>query len=145
MSGALGTDKDVEGLARRARRAGWTVSIDGSTHIRWQGPEGGEFRSPLTGGPSTRLRVEKRLAALDPRTFGRVGTDPVPEPDPVPFATEVAVAVDELRAAAELLETLGPAGDVTTAVRFVRETRAVLRSVEEDLLRLDRGRRGGRR
>lgn len=59
-TGALGTDKDVEALARRARRSSWDVSVDGSTHLRCQAPSGAVFRRALTGGRTTRLRVERR-------------------------------------------------------------------------------------
>jgi hypothetical protein len=70
MGKLLGTDKDVEDLARRARKAGWTVSIDGKNHIRWDAPEGGSFRSALTGSSGTRLQVERNLARYDPAHFG---------------------------------------------------------------------------
>jgi hypothetical protein len=38
MGTLLGTDKDVEDLARRARKAGWRVSIDGGNHRDFAAP-----------------------------------------------------------------------------------------------------------
>lgn len=33
--GHLGTHKDIEKLARKARRQGWTVEVTKGNHIRW--------------------------------------------------------------------------------------------------------------
>ncbi|MER5754419.1 hypothetical protein [Streptomyces sp. NPDC002088] len=34
----LGADKETEALAKKARKAGWTVEVTGGNHIRWTPP-----------------------------------------------------------------------------------------------------------
>ncbi|MHB1928784.1 MAG: hypothetical protein ACYDEN_04520 [Acidimicrobiales bacterium] len=89
----LGTDKDVEALARAARKSGWRVGVDGANHLRWQGPDGQELRSPLTGGPSVPLRVRRKLARA------RSPQPAAPSPT-VDIAAEVKACEDALRARA---------------------------------------------
>lgn len=60
---ALGTDKDVEALARKARKAGFTVEITRGNHIRWTAPDGTSRVTALTGGRATRRKVAKWLTA----------------------------------------------------------------------------------
>lgn len=130
-SGRLGTDKDVEALARAARKNGWVVSIDGGTHIRWQSPTTGEFRSPLTGGPSSALRVRRSLAALDPERFGTV-QEPIATVAPrSDIRIEVAAAIEELRETTDLLLICAEHHDPVEAARLVRHSRQVLRLSED--------------
>lgn len=146
IHGLLGTDKDVEELARRARRAGWVVTTDGRTHLRWRSPSGGEFRSPLTGGRGHRQRVERRLALLDPVAFADLAPAvarraTAAQLAPAAAATapvELSVCVAELVALAELLGELLDA-DALTADRMesaadeIRTGRGVLRDAEDAL------------
>lgn len=62
-NGRLGTSKDVEKLARTARRAGWTVEITGKNHLRWISPNGKDkLTSALTFGDERRIKkIEKFL------------------------------------------------------------------------------------
>lgn len=148
MGDALGTDKDVEKLARRARQAGWTVEIDGGTHIRWRAPGGSTmFSSPLTGGRAVRLRVERHLASADPARFAdlapavaaRAAGDDLASPAVrARFHDESAAAAAELRAAAELVEELASSLDPQGAADAVQQARAVLRTLEGELRRIVR-------
>lgn len=141
MSSALGTDKDVEALARRARRCGWSVSVDGSTHLRWEAPSGTVFRSALTGGRTTRLRVERDLAALDPEHFAdlapataarALGEAGIESPAArAAFTEEAAVAAEELAAAADMVQLAAEEMDPHAAAETCRLARAVLRDLEE--------------
>lgn len=45
---SLGTTKEIERLAREARRAGWTVEVNGANHIRWTPPLGPSLTTSLT-------------------------------------------------------------------------------------------------
>jgi hypothetical protein len=154
IDGLLGTDKDVEALARRARRAGWVVDTDGRTHLRWRSPRGQEFRSPLTGGRGVRLRVERELAARDPGAFGelapavarRAADSDVSQPPAVLAPSELAFAAAELAALAELLGELGDgrshtADDLVSAADAVRIGRDLLRDAEGQLRAAGRGAR----
>lgn len=133
----LGTDKDVEALARRARKAGWTVDIDGGTHIRWQCPDGGEFRCALTGNRHTRLRVERNLSQLDPDNFAEGGRDEI-EHVTADFRVEAAAAAEEMRSCAELLEIAAEVEDPNEAASIVQTARNVLRSTEDALWQMVR-------
>jgi hypothetical protein len=130
VAGSLGTDKDVEALARAARKAGWTVTVTRSNHLRWQAPEQGEFRSPLTGGPSVPLRVRRKLAQLDPAAFGGA-VDEADRAGPVDIDDEVAVALDELAETAEELRAAASAGDPDAAAESLRHARDILRRCED--------------
>jgi hypothetical protein len=37
-SGRLGADKETEALAKKARKAGWTVEVTGGNHVKWTPP-----------------------------------------------------------------------------------------------------------
>jgi hypothetical protein len=149
MSGALGTDKDVEALARRARRSGWTVSVDGSTHLRWEAPSGAVFRCALTGGRTTRLRVERDLAALDPEHFADLAPATAARSledagleSPAAraaFGEEAAIAADELTAAAEMAQLAAQQMDPHSAAETCHLARAVLRDLEESFRSIARG------
>lgn len=45
---ALGTDPELENLARKIRRAGGSVEITSRTHVVWTLPDGTVLRSGLT-------------------------------------------------------------------------------------------------
>lgn len=145
--GSFGTDKDVEELARRARKAGWTVQVDGGNHLRWSSPFGQEFRSALTGGRGQRKRVEHRLAAMDPASFAdlapavaRRATN-LHNPDSVEVTAtlELNACAAELDAVLELIDELASSeprtiNQLISAADCIRDGRAVLRDAE-DLLR----------
>lgn len=64
----LGINKDLEPLAREIRRRGGTVTVTGSTHVRWTLGDW-TLHSGLTMSSSTahgkRREIEAHLAALD--------------------------------------------------------------------------------
>lgn len=66
MGQHLGTHKDVEKLARKARKAGWRVEVTSSNHLRWTPPEGDFIISGLTAssGGTTALKQKLRKAGL---------------------------------------------------------------------------------
>ena len=61
----LGINKDLEPLVREVRRAGGTVEVTRSTHVRWTLPDGTVYRSGLTmnGGMAQKVRrdIERAL------------------------------------------------------------------------------------
>lgn len=65
MSQKLGANKDVEKLARKARKGGIEVTITRGNHLRWSDPKTGEFlTSALTSGDMRRIKqIEKWLRA----------------------------------------------------------------------------------
>lgn len=126
----LGTDKDLEALARRARKYGWAVEVTGGTHLRWTAPSGSWFTTALTpGGGSGPMRVRRNLARLDPSGFGR--HEPAEEPARVDLGDEACFALAELAQAAELIALAADAGDVDAAASVIRDVRNALRLVEE--------------
>jgi hypothetical protein len=140
VAGALGTDPDVEKLARETRRAGWLVEVDsGSTHIRWESPTGDLFFSPLTGARSTVLRVRSKLRRLDPAAFGKM---PVLEQETmvISFDDLVGQATDELNGAIQLLSACAQDGDPQEAAEGVRLVRQYLDDLERQLRQRARGR-----
>lgn len=60
----LGTDKDLEKLARRARRAGWTVEVNGRNHVRWTAPDGQSFTTGLTMNRRSATVARRRIERL---------------------------------------------------------------------------------
>lgn len=44
---SLGTNKEIEKLARKARKQGWTVEITKKNHLKFTPPDGGR---PIFGG-----------------------------------------------------------------------------------------------
>lgn len=67
MAKRLGTDSDVEKLARQARRSGFSVEVTGSNHLRWTAPikEGEKasafYISALSFGDKRRIRAIKKF------------------------------------------------------------------------------------
>lgn len=62
----LGAPKDVEALARRMRRQGWSVAVRrGSTHLRWARPDGVFVDTALTGDPNVVCRKVRALAVRE--------------------------------------------------------------------------------
>ena len=49
MGKTLGANKDIEKLARVARKQGWTVEVTGGNHLKFTPPNGG----PIFGGLTT--------------------------------------------------------------------------------------------
>lgn len=39
-SDRLGADKEIEKLAKKARKDGWEVTVTGGNHIKWVDPDG---------------------------------------------------------------------------------------------------------
>lgn len=62
----LGTHKDLEKLARNARRAGWSVELTKGNHVRWTPPEGDFIIGGLTSSSRgvQNLRARLRRAGL---------------------------------------------------------------------------------
>lgn len=62
-----GADKDTQQLARKAKKAGWTVELTRNNHIRFVPPHGQIIIAPLTGSGRSQLNVrrmvEKAIAA----------------------------------------------------------------------------------
>jgi hypothetical protein len=49
MGKGLGANKEIEKLARLARKQGWEVTVTGGNHLKFQPPNGG----PIFGGLTT--------------------------------------------------------------------------------------------
>lgn len=47
MAKSLGASKDVEKIARKAKKQGWTVEVTGGNHLKFTPPNGG---TPIFGG-----------------------------------------------------------------------------------------------
>jgi len=61
MRGHLGTDPDLEKLARKCRSAGWEVAVRRSNHIEWVKPDGDKFRTGLTMNQRSVRNAARRL------------------------------------------------------------------------------------
>ncbi|WP_199424608.1 hypothetical protein [Actinotalea solisilvae] len=80
----LGINKDLEPLVRAVRRAGGTVEVTGSTHVRWTMPGGTVIHSGLTMSTATarikQREIEKALAPTTPDQGAQrpytIATDP---------------------------------------------------------------------
>lgn len=132
MADSLGTDPDVEKLAREARRAGWTVEVSGSNHLHWEAPDGHFFTTPLTGSSRTVLRVRSRLRQLDPAAFGKMPL--VSQPSLIiPLDDLVGSASQELEMLTQLLAVRSREGDPIGAAEVVRAARRYLDEVERQL------------
>lgn len=60
MGKSLGANKDIEKLARAARKQGWTVEVTRGNHVKFIPPDGGRFHiGSLTGCQSG----DKKFAA----------------------------------------------------------------------------------
>lgn len=66
MSGkGLGINKDLEPLVRAVRRAGGSVEVTASTHVRWTMPDGTTIHSGLTiSGATARVKQRELERAL---------------------------------------------------------------------------------
>jgi predicted RNA binding protein YcfA (HicA-like mRNA interferase family) len=42
-------NKDMEKIAKEARKRGWTITVTRGNHVKWQAPDGHCVFSPLTG------------------------------------------------------------------------------------------------
>lgn len=61
-SGRLGADKEIEKAAKAARKAGWTVSVTGGNHIKWEDPDGNTaVISGLTGATPGWIKAKNQL------------------------------------------------------------------------------------
>lgn len=61
-SGRLGADKEIEKLAKKARKDGWDVSVTGGNHIRWTDPGGSVVCvSGLTGATPGWIKAKNQL------------------------------------------------------------------------------------
>jgi predicted RNA binding protein YcfA (HicA-like mRNA interferase family) len=62
MAGRLGADKEIEKIARDARKEGWDVTITGGNHIRWRSPDGkSTVISGLTGATPGWVKAKSQL------------------------------------------------------------------------------------
>lgn len=63
--GRLGASKDIEKVAKAARRQKWTVTVTGGNHIRWLSPNGKDIViSGLTGSTGNDAGWRKSLTQL---------------------------------------------------------------------------------
>ena len=64
--GNLGAHKDIEKLARRARKQGWQVEVTGGNHLKWTPPKGQPIYGGLTSNSSgvRKLMWDLRKAGL---------------------------------------------------------------------------------
>ena len=133
----LGTSSDFEALARKARKAGWTVGVAaGSNHLVWRSPGGAVARSALT--PSSKRSVVElrlRLARADPETFGR-GRGPAEPPPSRPAGRaepELLAGLAELLGTAAELVSADDGSDPAGLAELVRLVRSELRDAEDRL------------
>jgi hypothetical protein len=71
----LGINKALEPLVREVRRAGGTVEVTGSNHVRWVMPDGSVKRTGLTMNSGSARNAERELrAALAASTVPGVAT-----------------------------------------------------------------------
>ncbi len=61
---ALGINKDLEPMARLARRQGWDVAITARNHVRWTSPDGHVLYSGLTMSSTTARTFQRKLAKV---------------------------------------------------------------------------------
>lgn len=62
MARNLGANKDIEKLARKARKQGWTVEVTRGNHLKFTPPNGGQ---PIFGGlTSCQTGVKKFTSTL---------------------------------------------------------------------------------
>lgn len=61
MGRSLGANKEIEKIARTARKQGWTVEVTGGNHLKFTSPSGARVYGGLTAcGPG----VKKFMSAL---------------------------------------------------------------------------------
>lgn len=56
-----GADKDTQQLARRAKKAGWTVELTRNNHIRFVPPHGQIIIAPLTGSGRSQINLRRQV------------------------------------------------------------------------------------
>jgi hypothetical protein len=82
----LGINKDLEPLARQFRKAGGTVEVRKSTHVRWTKPDGTWFQTGLTMNSASemlaRRRITQALAEMSTTDDDTPPTPPYWEPQP---------------------------------------------------------------
>jgi 2-keto-3-deoxy-galactonokinase len=60
--GRLGADKEIEKLAKKARKENWEVTVTGGNHIRWTDPNGKVVCiSGLTGANPGWVKAKNQL------------------------------------------------------------------------------------
>ncbi|MCL2092055.1 MAG: hypothetical protein FWH11_12805 [Micrococcales bacterium] len=59
----LGINKDLEPLVRQFRKAGGTVEVRRSTHVRWTKPDGTWFQTGLTMNSASELIARRKVAS----------------------------------------------------------------------------------
>jgi RNA 3'-terminal phosphate cyclase len=59
--------KDMQQLARKAERQGWTVVITGGTHIKWTSPAGEKVFSSYS--PSDHRAIKNTITNLRKKGF----------------------------------------------------------------------------
>lgn len=59
---ALGTDKDIEKIAKAARRQGWQVDITRGNHLRFRSPDGLQtIIGSLSGNVTSNKKLKSQL------------------------------------------------------------------------------------
>lgn len=61
VSKSLGANKEIEKLARKARKQGWEVKVTGGNHLKFTPPNGGR---PIFGGLTTCGTGMKKFSAM---------------------------------------------------------------------------------
>ncbi len=80
----LGINKDLEPLVRQFRKAGGTVEVRRSTHVRWTKPDGTWFQTGLTMNSASELVARRKVASAlaEMAPVSDEGTPPwAPSPD----------------------------------------------------------------
>ncbi|MCL2466597.1 MAG: hypothetical protein FWF02_00900 [Micrococcales bacterium] len=79
----LGINKDLEPLVRQFRKAGGTVEVRKSTHVRWTMPDGTWFQTGLTMNSASELTARRRISsALAEMSPEPTDEDPPWQPTP---------------------------------------------------------------
>jgi|GEM_PF-2124816 len=76
----LGINKDLEPLARQFRKAGGTVEVRKSTHVRWTMPDGTWFQTGLTMNSASELVARRRVTAALAAMAAADQQPPTPSP-----------------------------------------------------------------
>jgi predicted RNA binding protein YcfA (HicA-like mRNA interferase family) len=61
MAGHLGANKDIEKLARSARKSGWDVFVTRGNHLRFNGPNGEVIIGSLSAGVTSVKKLSSQL------------------------------------------------------------------------------------
>lgn len=59
-----GLDKDVRQWVRKARKAGWEVTMTGTSHLRFMPPDGGSWVTVSNSGSNKARRLMNSRAEL---------------------------------------------------------------------------------